>query len=397
MAEAGSYNNSNFVNTFGTVSCPGGDNVAWLKCAKFDTCKIAATTNQGMKINRSYWGVQGWEITTAASDTYGTCFNIMPSGGTEITHIIFANNVANVCSDYGFSSNGIGGVSADYVAIVGNIAYNATTGTAACGSGISFYLPAPADNLPGTHIYIAGNYSYENYNHNPCAGGVPTDGEGIILDTLNANSYNQQIAIENNLVFLNGGRGIEENANFAAHVYIENNTMYGDNGDGSQNYYYCSDLQLGNQANNTTASNNLAVTNSATGCGGHTPLYAVGVLDSPTSTNVVEKSFIDGADGNNLTTFGSPEVTVDSSNIMGVSPAFANPVNPGAPNCSGAVNVPGCMATAIANYTPTNPAAKAYGYQMPSTTPNNDPLFPKWLCNVNLPPGLVTMGCVAGS
>src|SRR6202043_725660 len=37
--------------------------------------------------------------------------------------------------------------------------------------------------------------------------------------------------------------------------------------------------------------------------------------------------------------------------------------------------------------------AKAYGYQVPSTTSVSDPLFPQWLCNVNLPAGLVTMGC----
>jgi hypothetical protein len=51
------------------------------------------------------------------------------------------------------------------------------------------------------------------------------------------------------------------------------------------------------------------------------------------------------------------------------------------------------MATVIANYTPTVAAAKAYGYQQPSSTSVSDPLFPKWLCSVNLPAGLVTKGC----
>ena len=397
LAAAGNYNNSNFVNTFGPVSCPAANNVAWLKCTTFDTCKIAATNNQGMKLNQSFWGVQGWEITTAASDTYGTCFAIQPNNGKEITHLIFANNVANGCSDYGFDSNGYGGVSADYVAFVGNIAYNASTGSAACGSGISFFLPAPADTASGTHIYIAGNFAYGNFNHDPCAGGVPTDGEGIIMDTVNTNGYNQQVAIENNLVFLNGGRGIEQNANAAAHVYIKNNTIYGNNGDSSQNYYYCSDLQLGNQTYYTTTSNNLVATNSANGCGGNTPLYAVGVLNSPTTTNVVENSFIDGINGNDMTFYGSPGVTNGPNNIVGQSPAFANPVNRGAPNCSGAANVPACMTNVIADYTPANATAKSYGYQTPSTTPNTDPLFPKWLCNVNLPSGLVTMGCASGT
>jgi hypothetical protein len=51
------------------------------------------------------------------------------------------------------------------------------------------------------------------------------------------------------------------------------------------------------------------------------------------------------------------------------------------------------MATVISDFTPTAGGAAGYGYQIPSVTPTFDPLFPQWLCNVNLPAGLVTMGC----
>jgi hypothetical protein len=52
------------------------------------------------------------------------------------------------------------------------------------------------------------------------------------------------------------------------------------------------------------------------------------------------------------------------------------------------------MAEVISNFTPMNAAAKGYGYQIPSSTPIYDPLFPQWLCSAtNLPAGLVTMGC----
>jgi hypothetical protein len=52
------------------------------------------------------------------------------------------------------------------------------------------------------------------------------------------------------------------------------------------------------------------------------------------------------------------------------------------------------MATVIADFAPMNVEAKGYGYQIPSSTPAYDPLFPQWLCGVtNLPTGLVTMGC----
>src|ERR1700733_11336328 len=45
QASAGSYSAANFQNgKWGTVTCPGGNNVAWLQCATFDACKINSTT-----------------------------------------------------------------------------------------------------------------------------------------------------------------------------------------------------------------------------------------------------------------------------------------------------------------------------------------------------------------
>src|SRR5215469_2975064 len=75
VAKPGFYSNANFyTGRWGRVNCPGGNNVAWLSCETFDGCKINASANQGMWIDQSYWGVQGWEITTSASNLYGTCF-----------------------------------------------------------------------------------------------------------------------------------------------------------------------------------------------------------------------------------------------------------------------------------------------------------------------------------
>jgi hypothetical protein len=55
--------------------------------------------------------------------------------------------------------------------------------------------------------------------------------------------------------------------------------------------------------------------------------------------------------------------------------------------------VPSCMATYVADLMPTNPSASTYGYRIPPAGPTYDPLFPQWLCNVNLPRGLVAMAC----
>src|SRR6201999_4426109 len=103
--------------------------------------------------------------------------------------------------------------SVDYIVFVGDIAYNAAQTSAACTSGFNIYQPIASDSVAGTHIFIAGNFSFANKNPDPCAGTSPTDGEGIILDTFDFSQgggtpYAQQALVENNIVAGNGGRGV---------------------------------------------------------------------------------------------------------------------------------------------------------------------------------------------
>jgi len=403
-AAPGTYNNANFGRgSWGTVSCPAGNNVAWLQCATFDSCKISVTTgnNQAILVDQSYWGVQGWEASSLSSILYGTCFTATPSGSNTIHHIIFANDVANGCSTAGFGAyDRSTSASIDYVVFIGDIAYNAAQGGDVCGSGFSVYQPIASDSNPGTHIYMAGNFSWANFDGNPCAGTQPTDGEGFNFDTWDFSQgggtpYTQQGAIENNIEFLNGGYGIEveNNSKGSTHapIFISNNTMYGDRRD--MNQQYCTgngDLHLYN-SDNVTTSGNLIYTGYATDCGGQ-PFYAI-AIGSGNATDSVSNTWFSGVGGNNDFLSGDGSLTLGTGNVIGTNPQFANPVNPGAPNCSGAANVTACMATVIADYTPTVAAAQSYGYQLPSTSDVYDTLFPQWLCNVNLPAGLVSRGC----
>ena len=188
QAAAGTYSRDNFqTGKWGVVTCVAANNVAWLKCAVFDTCYIADYTGYvlgSMYVDKSYWGVQGWEITNGTA-AYDACFGAFPNSASpvEIHHIIFANNIANGCSQGAFVSANNGTASIDYLAIIGNIGYNASQASTNCASGISVYQPVVSDPLPGTHIYIAGNFMWHNVDGNPCAGGSPMDGEGITLDT----------------------------------------------------------------------------------------------------------------------------------------------------------------------------------------------------------------------
>ena len=177
-----SYAAGNFARgKWGTVTCAAGNNVAWLECATFDACKISVTSGSlyDMEVSASYWGVQGWEGSNSAGAAGAGCFTAGPPNySTTIHHIIFANDIANVCALEGFGSGPLGSVGVDYLAVVGNIVYMAGITNSSCGSGIGAYEPVASDSLPGTHIYVANNFVFSNSN-----GPTPDcyDGNGIIM------------------------------------------------------------------------------------------------------------------------------------------------------------------------------------------------------------------------
>jgi hypothetical protein len=397
------YSATNFyTRKWGTVNCPAGNNVAWLTCATFDACKIDTTANQGMWVDKSYWGVKGWEVTTSASDTYGTCFIATPDFGSpaEIHHIIFANDIANGCSQAGFAVVNRGSVGVDYFAVIGSIAYNAAQGSATCASGISIYQPVQSDSLPGTHIYIAGNFSYGNLDPSECDGRSPTDGEGIIFDSFDGSQgglphpYAAQAVAYNNMVVANGGKGIEVNDNSAgsshAVIWFSQNTSWGNLTAPNESWIGCAEVSI-YLASDTHVSGNLISTKSATGCGGH-PIYALAASTIDGTDSVVD-NFAYGYNGNNTFLYDSGSFAWGSTNHFGTNPNLRNPIAPGAPKCGGTANVPSCMASIIADFAPKLSAAKGFGYQKPSSISVHDPLFPQWLCTANLPSGIVTMGC----
>ena len=361
-AASTSYSATNFyTGKWGTVNCPAGNNVAWLKCATFDACKIYTTNNQGMWVDKSYWGVQGWEVTTSGSDVYGTCFTATPrySSPVEIHHIIFANDIANGCSQGGFTTTNRGSIGVDYLAVIGSIAYNAAQGSNTCTSGISIYQPVQSDSASGTHIYVAGNFTYSNLEPSGCAGRSPTDGEGIIFDAFDGSQggaqYTAQAVAYNNMVVNNGAKGIEVNDNSGgsnhATIWFSQNTVWGNLTDPHQSWLGCAEISL-YKASNTHVSGNLVSTKSATGCGGH-PIYAIAVSTDDSSDSVVS-DFAYGYNGNNTFLYNSGSFAWGSGNVFGTNPNFTNPSAPGAPNCGGSANVPSCMSSVVNNFVPKN-------------------------------------------
>jgi hypothetical protein len=411
---AGTYSEFNFTTgTWGTVTC-SGHCVAHLHCVTFNTCKISATSVNGMWIDKSHWMVDGVEVTVnPASDQFGACFVARPPVGAaaNIQDIIFANDIANGCAGSGFSAANQGNFSVDYFVAVGDIAYNAAQGNGECFAGFSVYEPVAVDTLPGTHIYIAGDFGWDNVVPNPCGGLTnPTyDGEGITFDSLNGeqgglpSAYAQQVVADNSIMFLNGafGAATTGSGNTAANVFLRHLTLYGNMKDTNQNFPQCGQaVSFGNpdQSLNVVMLENLAQTTLATGgaCGSGNPQYVFYVYNG-NGTDRIYNNYGYSAAGNNVGSSNSTGFSAGPNNIFGTNPSFANPVDPGAPSCGSATSVPNCMATVIANFTPTVSAAKSYGYQIPVAGNVYDPLFPAWLCNVNLPAGLVSMGCLPGA
>ncbi len=404
-APSNNYAASSFAGgKWGKVTCAGRNNVAWLKCASFDACKIRITsgTLDGMRVSASFWGVQGWEVNdTAGGAGGGTCFNAVPATqDAVIHHIVFANNIANGCPLNGFAMTPNGNTGVDYWAAIGNIAYHAGYSNTYCGSGISSYEPSAFDSAPGTHIYVADNLSFGNTNPPGCY-----DGNGIILDTFDGDqtgmpeTYTQQAVISNNLAISNGAVGVRIEYNNAgqgashATIIAHQNTMWGNSSaTGQYGNPNCGEMQLYRTVN-TSAYLNLAVT-TQTGCYGdpQNPAYAYDVNTGDRS-DLLDENFGWSRFGTFSQAIDAPGFQFGDGNIFGTDPMFVNAAIPGAPSCGTASDVKDCMHAVIAGFTARAPGAAGFGYQAPIAKQAYDALFPQWLCHVNLPANLTSMGC----
>ena len=209
--------------------------------------------------------------------------------------------------------------------------------------------------------------------------------------------YSQQVVADNNMLLANGGPGLEVFNNSTgtapyATIYLRHNTAWGNNAGPYQSVPAIAVAEiLILSAANVQSFENIAATNATDGAASN-PRYSYWVSEG-NGTDRVYQDVGYAVGGTVEGIYSSTGFSYGPNFISGTNPNFANPVAPPAPSCGGTTNVPNCMATVIANFTPANAAVQGYGYQVPSTTAVYDPLFPQWLCNANLPPGLVSMGC----
>lgn len=411
-----SYSSTNFGSgKWGTVTCPTGNGVAWLQCQTFDACKIASGVNGGgILVSASHWGVQGFEVSNGGASG-APCFAATPpTTSANIHHIIFANNVANGCGAAGISLYNNSTASFDYAAVIGNIVYNAAQNTTNCYAGIDLYQPVPTDTNPGTHIFVAGNFSYGNLDPGTCSGGK--NGAGIIFDTfdgvgaggVNATNvvYNQQGVIENNISVDNGGPGWQyqtytKAATTFPTTYVGNNTTWGNNTDPNISTNLCGDgiIVIGY---GLTATKNIGQTNIAKACppSGVNTLYAFYSYDGSNNNDAIFGNWYFAVTGGSISGAfnddGQPSPTL-TNNTTGASSAFPSAANPSAPSCAGTANTVACMSqtgnNVVSNFSTTATGTTGLGYQLPSSTDTSDPYFPQWACNAGIPAGIVTKSC----
>ena len=119
-----------------------------------------------MFVDKSNWAVEGFQA-TATYNGYSGCFVAEPSTTTSIAYVAFINDIASGCGLGGIQSANLPtnlAYSVDEFAAVGDIAFNSGLSSGECGSGISLNTPVNVNALAGTHIFIAGNFSYGNIN-----------------------------------------------------------------------------------------------------------------------------------------------------------------------------------------------------------------------------------------
>lgn len=143
-------------------------------------------------------------------------------------HIEIRNNTVYNCP-----GGGIVTTSGDYITIEDNVSHDNCFRNFYASSGISLFHTQDVDTNTGFKNFIRRNISYNNINYIPWAdhgdGTEISDGNGIIIDDnkntqINKEAYKGKTKVESNIVYGNGGAGIQVYS--SKNVDIINNTSY---------------------------------------------------------------------------------------------------------------------------------------------------------------------------
>ena len=409
---------SNCPSTTGGIDGTGGVNFATVLCAgNVGACTIInppGGLTYGVWVDNSNWAVEGWAVSQGYNaGNSGFAYVIDGTGSTNVHHVAFINDIAyNNASAVFSQDNGQSGVAgSDYWAVIGMIAQNsAGRNDGYYDAAIDVIGIANHDTAPGTHIFVSQNFAINNLQTT----GGNSDGEGMMIDTIDFHGYSQQIVFKNNINYITDRFGLQVfyqgYSQNAANIKIYNNTFFDSNA--GTNTAGC-----GNQGDINIQStgpslpwlisifNNIAKENAATMGGSGCNVYALMKGGNYVGTVIggsgIENIF-NGLATSCPASCNSPRDDVVSygggygTNIY-VNPVFKNTADllanhTGVPNCNGFTNTVACMGwnyasqtaaplSVIDDLTPTASGVTGKGYQPPSScAPDAD--YPTWLKGV---------------
>jgi serralysin len=215
VVEPGTYNEAVSINKGGSAAgnitlesaVPGGALI-----------RPPAGSFNAVTINANYVTIDGFDVKGGSGAGIA---------GTGVAHVSVLSNIAH---DSGQS--GISFVHSDFETIEGNTTYN--NASSGYYSGISVWENQNVTGdttTTGYRTIIANNTSYNNVTK----AGSHSDGNGIIVDdfqsTQNSSlpAYNYPTLVQGNLVYGNGGKGIQ--VYDSDNVTVANNTAYHNNVD----------------------------------------------------------------------------------------------------------------------------------------------------------------------
>ncbi|MBB3913248.1 M10 family metallopeptidase C-terminal domain-containing protein [Rhizobium fabae] len=207
--------------------------------------RAPAGSYTGISVNANYVTIDGFDIKGGTGDGIEA---------NNVHHVSILNNKVHDSGESGIQFN-----YSDFVKIIGNETYNnASTGWF---SGISIYENRNITGDTSTTGYrniVQNNISHDNVTKT----GAHTDGNGIIIDDFQSTqtdghpNYTFKTLVDNNLVYENGGKGIQ--VAWSDSVTVQNNTAYHNNQDPLNDGTWRGELSNAQSSNNTWV-NNVAV------------------------------------------------------------------------------------------------------------------------------------------
>ena len=249
-------------------------------------------------IEANYVHVSFLEVTTGLT-SLAAGLMVFQANHVQVDHV----------TAYNSGGGGVMSVQSDYVRFIHDVAYDNSFAASNQTSGIGIGFGVNSDTLPGVHNVINDCVSYGNMDKVPMPGAsYTTDGDGIIIDTMNNNGYVGSTVVNNNITYGNGGSGVRIFR--SDNVQVTNNTSVGNLQD---------PLLSGLKGEiSAVSSANVIVRNNVVQA---TAATAYAFVDAGTSGDRFDYNISNGGIAAQRYTYTSNAVW-GSHNLLGVDPAF---------------------------------------------------------------------------